>query len=119
MPTNRLFSELATGDNAAITRVVTPDDLYVFAHVSGNLNPANLPATAGDDDEASSAPSMWIGSLFSAVLGNLLPGPGTLYEAQTPAFPRARPCRRPLDHLGSRAGTAPAGHGRAGDKGRA
>ena len=29
---------------------------------------------------------MWIGSLFSAVLGNLLPGPGTLYEAQTLRF---------------------------------
>ena len=81
---SRLFSDLAVGDVAKITRVVTPDDLYVFAHVSGNLNPANLPGTARDDDDmAASAPSMWIGSLFSAMLGNLLPGPGTMYEAQT------------------------------------
>ena len=29
---------------------------------------------------------MWIGSLFSAVLGNLLPGPGTFYQAQTLRF---------------------------------
>ncbi len=84
---SRLFSDLAVGDVATITRVVAPDDLYVFAHVSGNLNPANLPGSARDDDDmAASAPSMWIGSLFSAVLGNLLPGPGTLYEAQTLRF---------------------------------
>jgi len=84
---SRLFSDLAVGDVAKITRVVTPDDLYVFAHVSGNLNPANLPGTARDDDDmTASAPSMWIGSLFSAVLGNLLPGPGTMYEAQTLRF---------------------------------
>ena len=29
---------------------------------------------------------MWLGSLFSAVLGNLLPGPGTLYETQNLRF---------------------------------
>ena len=61
--TNRLFAELAVGDAAAITRVVTPDDMYVFARVSGNLNPANLPATAGDDATTPAAPSMWLGSL--------------------------------------------------------
>jgi len=83
---NRLFSELAIGEAASITRVVTPDDLYVFARVSGNLNPANLPASADDSSTAPAAPSMWIGSLFSAVLGNLLPGPGTLYLAQTLRF---------------------------------
>jgi phosphate butyryltransferase len=32
------------------------------------------------------APSMWLGALFSAVLGNLLPGPGTLYESQSLRF---------------------------------
>jgi phosphate butyryltransferase len=84
--TNRLFSELVVGDTAAITRVVMPDDMYVFARVSGNLNPVHLPSTAGDDAQSPAAPSMWIGSLFSAVLGNLLPGPGTLYQAQSLRF---------------------------------
>lgn len=91
MHTNRLFSELAVGDNASITRVVTPDDLYVFARVSGNFNPANLPLTDGGGAEGNgadraAAPSMWIGSLFSSVLGNVLPGPGTLYKSQTLRF---------------------------------
>jgi len=91
MHTNRLFSELAVGDNASVTRVVTPDDLYVFARVSGNFNPANLPAAegggaAGNSADRAAAPSMWIGSLFSSVLGNMLPGPGTLYQSQTLQF---------------------------------
>lgn len=83
---SKLFADLAVGDTASITRIVTPDDLFVFARVSGNLNPANLPATADGDGAGAAAPSMWIGSLFSAVLGNLLPGPGTLYESQTLRF---------------------------------
>ena len=83
---NRLFSELAIGDTASISRVVTPDDLYVFARVSGNLNPVNLPASSGEGGPTPAAPSMLLGSLFSAVLGNLLPGPGTLYESQTLRF---------------------------------
>jgi phosphate butyryltransferase len=88
MRTNRLFAELAIGDNAAITRVVTPDDLYVFARVSGNLNPSNLPTTGDGSGNAPAAPAMWVGSLFSAVLGNLLPGPGTVYQSQTLHFHR-------------------------------
>lgn len=82
------FDSIATGDQAEISRVVTPDDLYLFAHVSGNLNPLNLPAAA--DGPAAGvhapAPSMWLASLFSAVLGNLLPGPGTQYVSQSARF---------------------------------
>jgi len=89
MRSNKVFAELAIGDEASITRVVTPDDLYLFAHVSGNLNPSNLPgsgAAESADVTSIAAPSMWVGSLFSAVLGNLLPGPGTLYDGQTLRF---------------------------------
>lgn len=86
MRANKTFAELAIGDEASIARVVTPNDLIVFAHASGNLNPKNLPGAAGDHDDAPAAPSMWIGSLFSAVLGNILPGPGALYVSQTLRF---------------------------------
>jgi phosphate butyryltransferase len=84
----KTFDDLTIGEEASIQRVVTPDDLYVFAHVSGDLNPLNLPASgeSSEGDDASAAPAMWVGSLFSAVLGNLLPGPGTTYEAQTLRF---------------------------------
>jgi phosphate butyryltransferase len=82
---NKLYDELKVGDTASIKRVCTANDLYIFAHASGNLNPLHLPA----DDEARSeaiAPSMWVGALVSAVLGNILPGAGTLYKSQTFKF---------------------------------
>jgi phosphate butyryltransferase len=81
------YDDLSIGDTASITRVVTPDDLYLFAHVSGDLNPLHLPGSRGGETHGQNpAPSMWVGSLFSAVLGNLLPGPGTLYESQMLRF---------------------------------
>jgi phosphotransacetylase/acyl dehydratase len=88
---NTTWDELHVGASASIERTCSVQDLYLFAHVSGNLNPLMLP----DGDATAShpvAPSLWVGSLVSAVLGNLLPGPGTLYRAQTLRFHgRARP----------------------------
>ncbi|TXL65442.1 bifunctional enoyl-CoA hydratase/phosphate acetyltransferase [Zeimonas arvi] len=89
---NRLFDEIAIGDRASIRRVCTEADLYVFANVSGNLNPANLPDlearfdTDGDPGTGAVAPSMWLASLIGNVIGTRLPGPGALYRAQTLVF---------------------------------
>jgi phosphate butyryltransferase len=85
MLASKTFAELTIGEEASITRVVTPNDLIVFAHASGNLNPKHLPGLAGRN-EPPAAPSMWVGSLFSAEFGNILPGPGTLYLSQTLRF---------------------------------
>ena len=63
--TSHTFADLVIGQSASITRVVTAEDLYVFAHVSGNLNPLNLPGSPGQNGhDEHPAPSMWIGSLF-------------------------------------------------------
>jgi phosphate butyryltransferase len=83
---NRTYEELQVGDQASIKRVCTANDLYIFAHASGNLNPVHLPEVAADAALESVAPSMWVGALASAVLGNVLPGPGTLYKSQTFTF---------------------------------
>ncbi len=85
---NKTYEELKVGDEAEITRLCTADDLYVFAHASGNHNPMHLPEHDGDGDgmPEAVAPGMWVGSLISAVLGNVLPGPGTLYRSQSFAF---------------------------------
>lgn len=85
MRANKTFAELAIGQEASMTRVVTPNDLIVFAHASGNLNPKNLPGL-GCGGDGPAVPAMWVGSLFSAVLGNILPGPGTVYLSQTLRF---------------------------------
>ncbi len=78
---NKIYDELVVGDTASVKRVCTANDLVIFAHASGNLNPLHLPDDEHDDLPAV-APSMWVGALVSAVLGNVLPGPGTLYRAQ-------------------------------------
>jgi phosphate butyryltransferase len=83
---NKLYDELKVGDTASVKRVCTANDLYVFASASGNLNPLHLPDDDGERHPEAVAPSMWVGALVSSVLGNILPGAGTLYKAQTFRF---------------------------------
>lgn len=84
---NTTWAELQIGASASIERSCSVQDLFLFAHVSGNVNPTTLPDQEADPAKAQPvAPSMWVGSLLSAVLGNLLPGPGTLYRAQNLRF---------------------------------
>ncbi|MGA7500370.1 MAG: bifunctional enoyl-CoA hydratase/phosphate acetyltransferase [Isosphaeraceae bacterium] len=78
---NRTWDEIAIGDAGELTRVCTADDIVVFVLASGNYSPAHLAPTP-----EAVAPSMWVGSLFSSVLGNVLPGPGTTYRSQTLRF---------------------------------
>lgn len=86
---NTTWAELRVGQTASIERTCSAQDLILFAHVSGNINPITLPGP-GDALAAprSVAPSMWVGSLISAVIGNILPGPGSLYRSQTLRFPK-------------------------------
>ncbi|KPF71694.1 enoyl-CoA hydratase [Bosea sp. AAP35] len=86
--TNRTFAELEPGETAELRRIITPDDLYVFAAASGNYNPMHLPQTDVDGDGLAEniAPGMFVASQISAVLGMLLPGAGTLYRRQVLDF---------------------------------
>ena len=87
---NRTWAQLQIGDTASLERICAERDLFLFAHVSGNTNPLMLPAEEGGAPafDQPVAPSMWVGSLISAVLGNVLPGAGTLYRSQSFEFVR-------------------------------
>jgi len=85
---NRTFDEMTIGETAALQRMLTQSDIELFANVSGDVNPSHL-----DPDYAGAslfhgivAHGMLSGSLFSAVLGTLLPGPGTIYLGQDLKF---------------------------------
>jgi phosphate butyryltransferase len=86
MTANRTYDEIEIGEEAMVSRPCTARDMVIFAHASGNYNPVHLPQANDESESAVVAPSMWVGSLFSAVLGNKLPGFGTLYLGQTLRF---------------------------------
>ena len=85
---NQLFDELQLGATREIRRLCTQDDLLAFANISGDHNPLHLWHRDGDGDGTPEAqvPGMFLGALISAVLGNLLPGAGTVYRAQDLRF---------------------------------
>ena len=87
---NRIFDEIAVGDSAALSRTLSHSDIELFAVVSGDVNPAHLDPefAATDMFHRIIAHGMWGGALVSAVLGTLLPGPGTIYLGQDFRFRR-------------------------------
>lgn len=85
---NRTFAELAVGDCASISRVITADDIQLFAVLSGDVNPAHVDAqwAAGSVFHHVIAHGMLGGALISSVLGTKLPGPGAIYLSQSLQF---------------------------------
>src|SRR5258706_9464051 len=76
------------GDSASISKTITDGDIQAFADVTGDHNPIHL-----DEEFAGKtrfgrriAHGMLSASLISAVLGNELPGAGSVYLSQTLKF---------------------------------
>ena len=81
---NRTFDEIAIGESASSVRTLTPQDIELFALVSGDVNPAHLDPAYAETDlfHRIIAHGMWGGALISALFGTKLPGPGTIYLSQ-------------------------------------
>jgi 3-hydroxybutyryl-CoA dehydratase len=87
---NKAYSieELKPGMSSSTSKTITEADIILFAGVSTDCNPAHL-----DEEYAKTtmfggriAHGMLSAGLISAVLGNQLPGPGTIYLGQTLKF---------------------------------
>lgn len=76
------------GAKATLSRTITEDDILLFALVSGDHNPIHLDVEYAERSFFGKriAHGFLIGSLISAVLGNDLPGPGSIYLGQTLQF---------------------------------
>src|ERR1700736_4337781 len=76
------------GAQATLSRVITEHDITLFAEVSGDKNPIHLDAEYAERSLFGKriAHGFLIGSLISALLGNVLPGPGSIYLGQTLKF---------------------------------
>lgn len=88
---NRTYDELSVGETATLIRTLRPEDIELFAVMSGDVNPAHVDADYAKSDMFHKviAHGMWGGALISAVLGTELPGPGTIYLNQNLRFLKA------------------------------
>lgn len=87
---NHPFDELRVGASATLERTVSKADIWLFAKVSGDVNPAHVDVAYAKTTRFGEiiAHGMLGGSLISTVLGTKFPGPGTIYVGQTLRFLR-------------------------------
>jgi phosphate acetyltransferase len=88
---NKTFDEIELGDSARLERRLSERDIDLFAALSGDLNPTHMDEEYAESSELGEVVghSMWGGTLFSTLLGNVLPGPGTTYRSQNLRFHRS------------------------------
>lgn len=84
---NCTYAEIQPGDSASLSHKLTERDIRLFAAVSGDRNPTHLGMDNGSSPRLT-AHAMWGASLISGLLGNELPGPGTVYRSQQLQFQR-------------------------------
>lgn len=82
------ISEIKIGDFAEHSKTVSEADVYLFAGVTGDFNPAHLNAqeAARGMFKERIAHGMLSAGFISAVLGMQLPGPGAIYLSQNLKF---------------------------------
>lgn len=82
------IQEMKIGDHASVTKTVSETDVYLFAGITGDLNPAHSNEVAASKTmfKTRIAHGMLGAGFISAVLGMYLPGPGTIYMGQELKF---------------------------------
>jgi len=88
MAEGKSIHELKIGDSAQISKTITEGDIELYARATGDFNPIHL-------DQAYAEKTMFKGriahgilslGLLTNVLGNILPGHGTIYLSQEIRF---------------------------------
>ena len=84
----KTIDELKVGDTSEIQKTISETDVYLYAGITGDLNPAHLNEeyARGTFFKTRIAHGMLIAGLISTILGNKLPGPGTIYTHQSVDF---------------------------------
>ena len=82
------ISEMKVGDSASFTKTVSEHDVYAYAGVSGDFNPAHVNEVEAQKGMFGKriAHGMLSAGFISTVLGTQLPGPGTIYMGQELRF---------------------------------
>ena len=84
----RTMDQLNVGDFETFSKTISESDIYLFAGVSGDMNPAHIDEQYAADTffKGRIAHGVLVGSLLSTVIGMKLPGPGTIYLEQQYKF---------------------------------
>lgn len=82
------IEQLSIGQTASFSKTVTESDIYLFAGVTGDINPAHVNEAYASKTffKGRIAHGMLSAGFISAVLGMQLPGPGTIYLEQNLRF---------------------------------
>lgn len=84
----RTIDTIQVGDTASFSKTVTEGDVSLYAGISGDFNPAHLDAEYAKSTMFGKriAHGILSAGFISNVLGNKLPGPGTIYLGQDLKF---------------------------------
>ncbi len=80
----KTVDELRVGDSAEFSKTVSESDIYLYAGVTGDFNPAHVNESYAEKTffKTRIAHGMLVAGFISTVLANKLPGPGTIYIRQ-------------------------------------
>ena len=80
--------EISVGQSASLSKTISESDVYTFAGITGDLNPAHVNEEYARQSRFGGriAHGLLSAGLISAAIAMKLPGPGTIYLGQTIKF---------------------------------
>jgi 3-hydroxybutyryl-CoA dehydratase len=84
----KTISQIKMGDFDEFSKTISESDIYNFAGITGDLNPAHINEDYAKDTffKGRIAHGMLLAGFISAVIGMKLPGPGAIYIKQEVVF---------------------------------
>jgi 3-hydroxybutyryl-CoA dehydratase len=84
----KTYDRLQVGETAEFSKTFSESDIYLYAGITGDFNPAHLNESYAQQTyfKTRIAHGMLVAGLISAVIGTRLPGSGTIYVSQTLNF---------------------------------
>jgi 3-hydroxybutyryl-CoA dehydratase len=86
--TGKTIKQIKLGDTAYFSKTVSESDVYLYAGITGDLNPAHINEAHAKNTffKTRIAHGLLTAGFISSVLGMQLPGPGTIYMRQSLNF---------------------------------
>jgi len=84
----KTIDQIKVGDTAELSKTISETDVYLYAGISGDFNPAHINEVYAGKTffKTRIAHGMLPAGFISAILGTKLPGPGTIYIKQELEF---------------------------------